>query len=250
MTTPLILKGSDAPAAGYALAPDAALVVLDDSDAFVLDMAGAFHAVTPIGALMLRRTLEAGPDAAAEEVAASYGAEPARVRRDLQHLLDDMTARGMLRRPGAPVPRQQRSRMAGLLALLAALALRVVPAPSLRAAALLLLARCSFALCGWTATFAAWKARLQRPTAEAVADAAAIDRLVRAVAPHLWLGVDCKERALTCWTMAQQAGLSAVLVVGIRPHPLSAHCWCETATRIISDESVNCARYLPVFAYR
>src|SRR5688500_20026562 len=45
-----------------------------------------------IGALMLRRTLEAGPDAAAEEGAATYGAEPGRVRRDLQHLLDDMTA--------------------------------------------------------------------------------------------------------------------------------------------------------------
>jgi hypothetical protein len=230
------------------LAPGVALVDVPDGSARLLDLDGNFHALSPLGAAMLRLALERGPEEAVRVIAADYAQDEGRVRADLGRFLGSLGRLGLLGRG-----RRRRVRGAlGWLALPAALAL-AWRWPR-RAGALLGLARLSFRLFGWAATLRVWRwyhRGATRPLSpgEASKAARAVDEEVRASAGGHLLAVECKERALAAWALARAAGLPAELVVGVTFFPLAGHCWCELAGEPLGDEPARCALYAPVFRY-
>ena len=251
MAAPIVLAGSATAQNGqeYALAPDAALIVTEDGSGYILDMGGDVYAVAPIGAAMLRWTLEHGAAAAAMHVATTYGADLARVQADLRRFLADLQSRGVL----AGRERKVRSSGARIAAATLGGFFKLSRSTRARAVTALTLARVSFGLFGWTATMSSWKGRL--PAAEAPppegleALAGSIDEAVRSAAARHPMGVDCTERALSCWAMARASGLPATVVVGVELYPLSGHCWCEIGSSIVGDDPQRCRRYAPVFRY-
>jgi hypothetical protein len=237
----------------YSLPPDVIFVTVQDGSARLLDMAGRFHAVPAVGALMLQETLARGAEEAANRVAQEYGVEPGQVRHDLDVFLRALEDQGLLRSQR----NCQRGRRRSLV--LARLFLR----PALRfvhwafrsreskARALLGLARTSFARFGWARTIAVWKeahARFpsQQPAEPQEQMVREVDQAVRAAAASHPLQVECKERALCCWALALAAGLEAALVVGINLFPMAGHCWCEVGPWALSDDQDRCADYTPV----
>jgi len=237
----------------FSLPPDVIFVTVEDGSARLLDMAGRFHAVPPVGALMLQETLARGPEGAANRVAREYDVEPRQVQNDLAVFLRELEDRGLLCRQRN---RQRWRRPAtGLARLFLRPALaaihRMLRSPEPKARALLGLARISFALFGWTRTIAVWKeahARFpSRPPCESDEQTVrAVDQAVRAAAAGHLFEVECKERGLCCWALARAAGLDAALVVGIDLFPLTGHCWCEVGQWALSDDQDRCAYYSPV----
>ncbi len=257
MANPRILSGKPtAPDADseYTLAPNVAIVFMEDGSARVLDMGDSFYAVPHVGALMLQRTLQLGPKAAAEQLAAEFGTDQRRVEEDLGSFLTTLQQRGILRRRGKSVRGLRHTLAAVLAALMLKVVLGVLPSRRARAAGLLSLARWSIRICGWSATITSWKRQFPLPAGsvspeEAGAVARAIDDAVCSAAARNPFGVACKERALCCWALARASGLPAAVVIGVELFPLSGHCWCEAGSWILSDHPDNCARYAPVLRY-
>ena len=128
---------------------------------------------------------------------------------------------------------------------------RLTRRPRTRAAAALALSRVSFALFGWNATVDAWRARFPARSGSAPDTAIdpAIDESVRDMASSNWLGVDCKERALSCFAMARAEGRPAALNIGIALYPLGGHCWCTTDDAVIGDDQKRYQTFIPVFQF-
>lgn len=239
------------PAAEYCLPRDVILVRVRDGSARLLDMAGDFHAVPPVGARMLEEALANGAAAAATRIAEDYGVAHRQVQNDLAVFLRHLEKQGLLCSQRNP----RRSVALGPARLLLrpalAVAHRLLRSPDSQARALLGLARLSFALFGWTATVAVWQeAHAHLPARQADGRDAetvrTLDRTVRtAVAGHP-VSVACKERALCSWSMARAAGLSACLIVGIELFPMAGHCWCEVAARPLGDDQDRCDQFTPV----
>jgi hypothetical protein len=247
--------GVDPDGADYALEPDAAVLVTSSGQAFIFDMTDRFYAVPPVAAAMLRQTLQRGEADAIADTVARYDVERDVARADLRRLLDDLRARGIVRRPGDRPRSPAHSAGATLTARLAQGGAAVVRSARGRAHVLLGLARLSFRLFGWSATLAAWRRRMPAHSGPLTArwtglDGDVIDRAVRSAAASSPLGISCKERALAAWAMARWAGLPATLIVGVVQHPLGAHAWCESADAdVLGDDAAICRRYLPVFRY-
>ena len=236
--------------AAYCLPPDVILVTVDDGSARLLDMAGDFHAVPPVGAGMLKETLTNGADAAATRIAAHYGVARQQVENDLTVFLSELERQGLLCRE-----RSRRGNASGLAGLLLRPLLkathRLLRSPEAKARALLALARLSFALFGWSRTVAAWKdAHARFPARQAgerdAEPVAALDRAVRAAVASHPVAVACKERGLCSWSLARAAGLNAAIVVGVFLFPIAAHCWCEVGTQTLGDDPERCIDFTPV----
>lgn len=240
----------DAPDA-IVLSPHAALVLVDDGSPVLLDMNGDFYGISDIGVAMLTLSLERGQRAAAEEIAARYGVDTGRVAADLDALLAGLAARGVIRRRHGQGRRAPRTGAAGLLAGLLGMTFRITRRPRARAAAALALSRLSFALFGWNATVDAWRTRFPAPQAGAPLGTVdpRIDQDVRDLAARNWMGVDCKERALSCFAMARAAGLPAQLNIGIALFPLGGHCWCTSGETVLGDGQDRAQPYIPVFRF-
>jgi hypothetical protein len=248
----ILAKPETAPADvdAVGLGADAALVIDSAGSSVLLDMNGEFYGISPVGAAMLKSALAHGRQAAVEALARRYRIEPARVGADLDRLLRDLTARGVVRGGRAPVKRRHAVGARVAAGLLGGM-LRLSGKPGVRAAAALLASRLSFALFGWRATLDAWRSQFPQAGAAAVAPQAAraIDLAVRRVAARDWTGVDCKERALSCFALARAENLPASVHVGIALYPLGGHCWCRIGDLVVSDEVERCDRFLPVFNY-
>jgi hypothetical protein len=242
-------------ASEYSLSPDAAVLVMEDGSARIIDMGDCFYAVSPIGSLMLRETLENGPAGAVQKVVVEYAITPSQGEADLGRFLTNLERRGILLRRGEVAGRSSAgSPGARLLARMLKTVIRFRRSPKAQAAALLTFARLSLKLFGWAQTVRAWKRSFSLREGRALADnvealAQRIDDAVCSAAAHHPLGVACKERALSCWALARRAGVSAALVIGVEHFPLSGHCWCQIGVRIVSDRPDNCARYVPVLRY-
>jgi Transglutaminase-like superfamily len=252
MKNPTILTAQQTAAASeYSLAPDAAILLMDDGSARILHMGDSFFAVPAVGALMLQETLQQGQTAAAQHVAHSYEVALANVETELRTFLADLERRGILRRREGTVGRTTTAvaLAAGILKVLLRVSCRQA-----RAATLLNLAKLSFRLFGWTQTVMAWQHAFPRrdkslSPREQESAAIAIDAAVCQAAAGNLLGVACKERALSCWALARMTGMPANLVIGVELYPLAGHCWCEVDSRVISDYADNVARYLPVLRF-
>jgi hypothetical protein len=234
----------------YFLPPDVILLTIDDGSARLLDMAGSFHAVSAVGARMLKETLATGPDMAVTRIAQDYGVAPQQVSDDLAVFLRGLENEGLLcgrlRRL-----RQGRSGF-GLASLVVKPSLRathqVLRSPKTKGFTLLALARLSFAFFGWTRTITVWQeAHAHLPARQADERDAetlrALDTAVRAAASGHPVAVACKERALCSWSLARSEGLCASLVVGIALSPMAGHCWCEVGTQTLGEDDPEHRKY-------
>jgi hypothetical protein len=234
---------------GIRLGPDAALVLDPNGSSAVLDMNGEFYGISAIGALMLKGALACGRRMTAQILAKRFGVEPSRIAADLDRLIDDLHKRGVVEGRSASKAIGQDAGARFAAALLAGV-FRITRRNRPRAAASLALSRLSFALFGWKATIGAWRVRF--PESEGVvepAKAREIDNVVRRVSARNWIGADCKERALSCFSLARAAGLPASLHIGIALYPLGGHCWCKIGDHLVSDDAERCDKFLPVFRY-
>ena len=238
----------------YTLPPNVVLLLVRDGTARLLDLDGYFHAVSATGAKMLQETLRCNPEAAAERVAAEYGADVSQVRADLSLFLVDLERRGLVRRS-----RGRWGRAGTMLAsLLLTSSLRCVELGARFSEAkpliLLTLAYLSFRHFGWTRTVASWQRYFgevasPQSSQESEGVARAIDSAVRATAARHVLNVGCKERSLTCWALTRSARLPTTLVLGVDLFPLASHCWCELDSLVLTDFEDRCERFTPVLRY-
>ena len=76
-----------------------------------------------------------------------------------------------------------------------------------------------------------------------------IDAAVRGAASRHAFSVECKERSLSCWSLARAAGLPATVVLGINLFPVAGHCWCESGPWTLSDYEDRCQNFTPVVRY-
>ncbi|MFT3989477.1 lasso peptide biosynthesis B2 protein [Aestuariivirga sp.] len=199
--------------------------MLDGAQGFLIDMRGDTHALDGRAADALRRAF-AGDTLSGGDQAFVLG------------LISDGVLETETQRRGDVRP----SRRAALLA-------------SLTRGALVLnqtghavrLARLSFAAVGWAETLQAWRHGIRssvhgRTLAEigaAVARATANDPT----------GADCKERALTAFTLARRNCHPAFIIVGAALHPLAVHAWCESGDQVIGDSAGRIAAYTPLLRY-
>ncbi|GAA3075469.1 lasso peptide biosynthesis B2 protein [Streptomyces glomeratus] len=89
-------------------------------------------------------------------------------------------------------------------------------------------------------------ARAEPASAEDVA------RLKRAVQSHgrtsWFVNDDCKAEAVTAFVLLRRRGLSAVLHVGAREHPLAFHAWTSSAGLCIPDANPRGHAFTPVLS--
>src|SRR5262245_50025146 len=82
--------------AEFVLARDVIFLTVADGSARLLDMGGSFHAMSTVGARMLRETLSNGIGAAVARIAEDYGVARQQVERDLTVFLRDLQSQGLL----------------------------------------------------------------------------------------------------------------------------------------------------------
>lgn len=240
-----IIRSGGSTGSEVQLAPDVVLLLLSDGSARILDFGGNFYAVSETAALMLNQTLEHGMESAAERIASTYGIEKSRAWDDLRRLVADLEKQGVLVGPqGQPSKERPNGGRNRFLACIHSLPL------SLKSWALLGFGYLTIRKLGWPTTIRLFQAhhRKQGVTREK-ADPQAIDGIIRSVAARYPVPVECKERALCCWSILRGMGLPATLVVGISLYPLESHCWCELEGNVLTDYLDKCERFTPVMTY-
>ena len=232
------------------LSPHVALVLVEDGSPVLLDMNGDFYGISDMGARMLRGSLERGQAATATAIAQDFDVDPTLVAADLEGLLADLEKRGVIHREAGERRGPFRHFGARTCAALLAGIFRMTKRPTRRAWFALALARLSFGLFGWNATLEAWRTRFPKPdTGCASAVDPVIDRSVRDMAARIWLGVDCKERALSCFALAHDQGQPAEINIGVILYPLGGHCWCTSGEAVIGDDPDRSGPLIPVFRF-
>lgn len=242
--------------AEYVLSPDVIVVPVQDETVRLLNMSGQFHAVSAVGAKMLQETLEQVTAVAVRRIASQYGVDARQVQMDLDVFLRELERQQLIRRH--PSRRRIHRLSTTLTSLLLSPALGCIHlcARSLKAKAwcLLILARFSFRLFGWTRTLTAWQRYCPKvcehdSIQQREEIVKAVDEAVRAAAVGHLLTMECKERALCCWSLLHAAGVPATLVVGINLFPFAGHCWCESGPWTLSDYADRCEIFTTVMRY-
>lgn len=257
---------------GYQLNADVFLKV-DDGLGRILDFErGGFFGLDEIATQMLSRTLDAGPDAAATEIAGRFDAPLDEVRNDLAELLTDLELRGIVcSAPGGGCGAADGSKFSSLSsrpvsALLGCL-LRIVTSRSRRRIAagqnprrwcvnmVFTLTWLSLRLFGWRQTLDLFRQTHRDRAGVDGIDRAAIldatDRIVRdTAARRVLLPMVCKERAIAAHQMLRGFhGLPSVVVAGCQQHPFGAHAWVECDGRILTDDPEHCRTFEAVARY-
>ncbi len=242
-------RGETAGGARFRLGPEVRLVTIGDGSARLIDLDGRFYSLSATAAEMLEESLEHGADEAAARIAGRYDAEPAVVHADLENFLRELRGAGLIVPPGEG---RVRLRLGSRVLLPALAAIHRGPfTPRGRAGALLTLAWLGFRTLGWSRTVAALRHFHRRDPARPIAraEALAIDAAVREAASASPLAVECKERALACWSLIRAAGAGGTIVVGINTHPLEGHCWCEAGPLVLSDYADRCETFTRIATY-
>ena len=237
----------------YRLAQDVVLLFVADHTARILDFGGLFCSVSQSAARMLYETLNHGMESAIETIAATYRIDRSRIQVDLQNLLADLESKGLILGPQSrkqPSPPKIR-RMALRVMLSGAHSLPL----SLNSQILVLfgLIFAAIRMLGWPETVRLFQSQHQKPpqvlTDERKDLPQEVDTAIRDMAAGYPFPVECKERALCCWTLLRGVGLPAQLVVGISLFPLESHCWCELEGCVLTDHLDRCERFTPVMRY-
>lgn len=240
----------------YVLAPDVILLPVQDGTLRIFDLSGHFFAVPAVGAQMLRTVLEKGVVAAVHQIATQYRVNPHQVRTDVETFMQDLQKQRLVYHRYTRRSQPQIETVLPYLLFFPVLCFVKRCLGNTQAAAwmLLVLARLSFSLCGWTQTLRVWQ-RCFQPTGKLIATdtcqdtIGAVDEVIRyAAAKHIFK-VECKERALSCWALARTAGVSVKLIIGVRLFPLQGHCWCVFDAHVFGDDQDRCKDYMPVVTY-
>jgi len=234
-----------------ALAPSVYLAMRDDTSRLLDLDRGQFFALDAVATRLLSLTLEHGPALAAATVAGEYAVEEAQVRHDLDELLRQLEARGVLSGDRPATFRRWR-RLLGLpLAPLARPGRCPAGVPTARQAGRLLRrAWLSLRLFGWHGSIDRWrplgpKSPLGPAESRELIDG--VDATIREAASRsVFLAVACKERALAAYYLLRSHGLPAVLVVGVQHFPFRAHAWVEIDGGFVSDDAEHCSQFTPV----
>jgi hypothetical protein len=236
----------------YSLSPAVGLFVADDGSGRLIDMDGAFYALSGTATEMLQGALTDGVDETSAWLAGRYGVGLERIQGDVDALLLRLSRQGLIETAGVRFRRGYVRRLLaravtgpvlGLLGLFGASEQRTV-------VILLLFARACTATFGWGPTVEAWRAAI-RPKAARPAPDDVIERIddtIRQTAAKL-PSIDCKERALSCWYLLCCLGIPASLVVGIELFPLAGHCWCQVGDQVLTDSARRCEAFVPVMRY-
>jgi hypothetical protein len=258
--TQVLSRAEDAGSSGrqgkYTLAPDVVLVLVEDGTSRLLDMNHKFYGLPAIGTSMLSDTLRHGSEEAARHIASEYGVPIERVRADLNTFLHTLEGSGLVEAPGRSGGWVRWLVTQAFLgpARLVKFAGARLPEPA-RIWVLLTATRLSLVFLGWARTIAIIKDLFPKPEcprgqehwARAVSR---IDSLVRRLAAGHPLALECKERAVCCWTLLRVEGWPSELVVGVDLFPFLGHCWCESGIWTLSDDPHRCERFVPVLRYR
>jgi Transglutaminase-like superfamily len=216
---------------------DVVLVWANDGSARLLDLKGSFYVLDRVAAQMLGCTLDSGRTSCVESLAKLFSVSEERLTADLESLLDQLMRCRVIRSVGelgeeATWFSWEKFLIAPALTLLRS---RWISDPA-RIWSLLLLARTSFSLCGWTRTVAVWNRNVPGSVFRS-ADVNEITETVRRMSARHWFNVKCKERAMCCWTLLRWLGVSSSLVVGISLFPLRGHSWCVLNDEILADDA-------------
>jgi hypothetical protein len=242
----------------YHLAPNVLFLRIQDGSARLLDLGRNFYAISQTGAQMLYETLTVGTTTAAVHIATEYRTELSHVQNDLHAFLYDLEEKRLISCSQQAHWHGGHKGWAFTMARPYMLLLRCISVCPVslerKTRAILTLAAVSIRLFGWPKTIASWRYYLQKhasgnATTELEQSAQDIDNVVRNVAAHHLLHVECKERALSCWWLLCSAGFSAQLVVGVSLFPLESHCWCEVGQFVLSDDQDRCQQFTPVLSY-
>lgn len=239
----------------YVLAPHARLLLVQDDTARLLDLDGAFCALSPTGTALLCASLQHDLDTAVQSVATAYRVDAQQVRHDLSLFLADLAYKRLIY-PTASPPLPGAKRDARWSSRLLRTLLRHVKASTAlgptRVGLVLALAYVSIRLLGLAHTITVWQQAFPPPRRSAArlhSVARDIDETVRTMVARHPLPLTCKERALGCWALLRAAGFPAELVIGIELFPLASHCWCEMEADVLTDDADRCRRFTPVWRY-
>jgi hypothetical protein len=243
----------------YLLAPDVVLLLIQDGTARLLDIDGDFYTISHTGAFMLQETLREGIVAAEHTIAEKYGVEVTHIHDDLQKFLHDLERKGLICRPkktlSAQIYKASRGTIPFIILLPLLRCVQIWPASvKTKAWILLTLAYFSIRFFGWPRTVEVWnrssgKNTPDKPLQEREQIVKAADSAIRVASVRHLLPTECKERALSCWTLLRFWGLSSKLIVGVDLFPLVSHCWCELGPTVLSDDEDRCERFIPILSY-
>ena len=223
-----------------------------DGSARLLDLNGSFYAIDQVAAIFLRITIQDGCAAAIQEVSSRFGAPQDRVREDLRIFLQKLRKERLIR-PLKPSVASRNGNQWGSAVLGRILAaIRHIPWDYPRIICLFVLARVSFWILGWARTVSAWNAVLGIAH-ECTDDGNQIQQIsetVRRIGSRHWIPMECKERAICCWTLLKWSGIPATLIVGIALYPFGGHCWCTCGDEIVGDDPDRCSKFTAVVSYR
>ena len=204
---------------------------------------------------MLCKTLEVGLDTAIEQVASTYCICKSRAEGDVRAFIRDLESKGVLSGRQTEPPSESKVSARGnalrlMIGCISALPLTL----KARSWALLGLSNAAIRFLGWPATLRAFQACHQKRSQvdsgtnneHAAQD---VDSTIRSIAASYPISVECKERALCCWSLLRRMGLPAKLVVAVSLYPLESHCWCELEGRVLTDNLDKCERFTPVVKY-
>lgn len=233
----------------YVLNPEVFFIVASDGSSRLFDMEDFFYAVSPVGTKMLQQALSQDGEKAIEVLTQSYGVDKDTISKDYTILLHDLEKQGLIFRKGSPCqPSKPGNRVLSrslplLLRLIRRLPLR------LRAWMLMALAHLMLNLWGWKRTVYVWVQAHRFLDMRSEHNIELIGSAFRTVAAWHVLPINCKERALSAWSLCTMEGISSSITVGINLFPLASHCWCSTEDRYLSDFPDRCEAFAPLLVY-
>lgn len=241
---PIDLEGGE-----YSLAPEVAFVLAPDGSGRLFDLADFFYVVSPVAARMLELALSRDGETAIDILSQSYRIDKNTIRHDYVVLLRDLEKRRLITLRSAQ--RQSHfSKTRGFPLVLPQLLLLIRRFPlRARAWVLMVLAYAMLGLWGWNRTVKAWLQAHHALVPYPGNGADTIHLVLRAVAARHLLPINCKERSLSAWSLCAMEGIPASITIGISLFPLASHCWCETATKCLSDFNDRCEGFSPLIVY-
>jgi len=233
----------------YALSPKVFFIVAPDGSGRLFDMEDSFHAVSPVATKMLQQALSRDRKEAIEVLAQWYEVDANRIAKDYTVLLNNLEKQGLIFSKCSPS--QSSTPRSGVFSTSLALLLRLIRYFPLRFRAwvLIALAHLMLNLWGWNKTVYAWVEAHRLLDVHSEYSRESIYSAFRIVAAWHLFPINCKERALSAWSLYTMEGISSSITIGVSLFPLASHCWCGTDDGCVSDFTDRCETFTPLLVY-
>lgn len=233
----------------YALGPEVFFIVAPDGSGRLFDMEDFFYAVSPVATKMLQQALSRDRKMAIEVLAQWYGVDANTIAKDYTVLLQNLQEQGLIFSKCSPC--QSSTPRNGVFPTSLVLLLRLIRHLPLRLRAwvLMALAHLMLNLWGWNKTVYAWVEAHRLLDVHSEYSRDSIYSTFRIVAAWHLFPINCKERALSAWSLCTMEGIPSSITVGISLFPLASHCWCRTDDGCVSDFTDRCETFTPLLVY-